>query len=212
MIGGKLLKLAVFDFDSTLMDGETIDELAKAYGVFDNVQAITKSAMEGKKDFYFSLKERVKLLSGMQENLAIDICKNLPLINGAKDIISEMKNRGYKVVCFSGGFKFATSYFREILGLDADFSNTLCVENGVLNGEVGGEMMFGDSKGNMLLLLQRLLQVDIDDTIAIGDGANDLSMFRYAGKRVAFCAKEVLKKEANIIIDTKDLREIIKFI
>lgn len=206
------MKLAVFDFDSTLMDGETIDELAKAYGVLSEVREITKKAMEGKKDFYFSLKERVKLLNGMKEDLALEVCRNLPLIDGAKDIIENLKNKDYKVVCFSGGFKFATSHFREILNLDADFSNVLCVDNGILNGEAGGEMMFGDSKGNMLLLLQRLLGVSIDDTIVVGDGANDLSMFRYAGKRVAFCAKEILKKEANIIIDTKDLREIIKFI
>ncbi|MBR7117833.1 MAG: phosphoserine phosphatase SerB [Helicobacteraceae bacterium] len=206
------MKLAVFDFDSTLMDGETIDELAKAYGVFKEVQDITKNAMEGKKDFYFSLKERVRLLNGMKESLAIKVCENLPLVNGAKDIIKELKNRGYKVVCFSGGFKLATAHFREILELDADFSNTLCVNDGILSGEVGGEMMFGDSKGKMLLTLQRLLGINIDDTMVVGDGANDLSMFRYASKRVAFCAKEVLKKEANIIIDTKDLREIIKFI
>lgn len=206
------MKLAVFDFDSTLMNGESIDELARAYGVFDKVQEITNMAMSGKKDFYFSLKERVKLLRGMSAALALDVCRNLPLMNGAKDIVDELKRRNYKVVCFSGGFKFATSHFRDILGLDADFSNILCVENGILNGDVSGEMMFGDSKGSMLLTLQRLLGVGIEDTIVIGDGANDLSMFKYANIRVAFCAKEVLKKEANIIIDTKDLREIIKFI
>ena len=154
----------------------------------------------------------MKLLRGMSAALALDVCRNLPLMNGAKDIVDELKRRNYKVVCFSGGFKFATSHFRDILGLDADFSNILCVENGILNGDVSGEMMFGDSKGSMLLTLQRLLGVGIEDTIVVGDGANDLSMFKYANIRVAFCAKEVLKKEANIIIDTKDLREIIKFI
>ena len=206
------MKLAVFDFDSTLMDGETIDELAKAYGVLKEVQDITKNAMEGKRDFYFSLKERVKLLKGMKEGLAIEVCENLPLINGAKEIVKELENRGHKVVCFSGGFKFATAHFREILGLDADFSNILCVDSGILSGEVGGEMMFGDSKGKMLLTLQRLLGIGESDTIVVGDGANDLSMFGYADTKIAFCAKEVLKKAANIIIDSKDLREILRYI
>lgn len=206
------MKLAVFDFDSTLMEGETIDELACAYGVSENVKEITKMAMEGKLDFYESLKKRVSFLKGMKEESAISVCRNLPLINGAKEIVLELKKRDYKVVCFSGGFKFATSYFREILGLDADFSNTLHSKNGVLSGEVGGEMMFGNSKGKMLSTLQNLLKIDRKNTLAVGDGANDISMFAYADKKVAFCAKEALKKEANIIIEKKDLREILKHI
>lgn len=206
------MKLAVFDFDSTLMEGETIDELACAYGVSENVKEITKMAMEGKLDFYESLKKRVSFLKGMKEESAISVCRNLPLINGAKEIVLELKKRDYKVVCFSGGFKFATSYFREILELDADFSNTLHSKNGVLSGEVGGEMMFGNSKGKMLSTLQNLLKIDRKNTLAVGDGANDISMFAYADKKVAFCAKEALKKEANIIIEKKDLREILKHI
>ncbi|MDE6885962.1 MAG: phosphoserine phosphatase SerB [Helicobacteraceae bacterium] len=206
------MKLAVFDFDSTLMEGETIDELACAYGVSESVKEITKMAMEGKLDFYESLKKRVSFLKGMKEESAISVCRNLPLINGAKEIVLELKKRDYKVVCFSGGFKFATSYFKEILGLDADFSNTLHSKNGILSGEVGGEMMFGNSKGKMLSTLQNLLKIDKKNTLAVGDGANDISMFAYADKKVAFCAKEALKKEANIIIKKKDLREILKHI
>lgn len=206
------MKLAVFDFDSTLMDGETIDELAKAYGVSKEVESITNLAMNGELDFYQSLKKRVSKLEGMSEAEAINVCKNLPLMTGAKEAVESLQKIGYRVVCFSGGFSFATSYFSEILGLQADFSNILHSKNGILSGEVGGEMMFSDSKGRMLSKLQSLLGINSDDTLVVGDGANDLSMFAYASKRVAFCAKDVLKKRANIIIDKKDLREILNYI
>lgn len=206
------MKLAVFDFDSTLMDGETIEFLAEEMGVSQEVAKVTKKAMEGELDFYESLKTRVKLLEGMPKDRAIEICQNLPLIPGAKETISALKNNGYKVVCFSGGFKFATEYFRDILGLDGEFSNILHSKNDTLTGEVGGEMMFDFSKGKMLLTLQRLLGVGKQDTLAVGDGANDASMFAYADKKIAFCAKEILKKQANIIIDKKDLKEILQYL
>lgn len=203
------MKLAVFDFDSTLMDGETIEFLAAEMGVSEEVAKVTKKAMEGELDFYESLKTRVKLLQGMSQDKAKTICQNLPLMPGAKETISALKTKGYKVVCFSGGFKFATEYFRDVLDLDGEFSNILHCKNQKLTGEVGGEMMFDFSKGKMLLNLQRLLGVGKKDTIAIGDGANDASMFAYADKKIAFCAKEILKKQANIIIDKKDLKEIL---
>lgn len=206
------MKLAVFDFDSTLMDGETIEFLAEEMGVSEEVAKVTKKAMEGELDFYESLKKRVKLLEGMPKNRAIEICQNLPLITGAKETISTLKNNGYKVVCFSGGFKFATEYFRDVLGLDGEFSNTLHSKNDTLTGEVGGEMMFDFSKGKMLLTLQRLLGATKEETLVVGDGANDASMFVYADKKVAFCAKEILKKQANIIIDKKDLKEILQYL
>lgn len=203
------IELAVFDFDSTLMDGETIDVLALEFGVYERVSAITKKAMQGKLDFFESLIERVSLLKGMRESDAIRICQNLPLMTGAKKCIDSLKARGIKVVCFSGGFSFATNHFREILGLDADFSNVLHSKDGALSGQVGGDMMFSDSKGRKLLLLQSLLNITRAQTMVVGDGANDLSMFAYADVRIAFCAKEVLKSQANIIIETKDLCEIL---
>lgn len=208
----KPTKLAVFDFDSTLMNGETIDELAKAHGVSDKVAEITHLAMNGELDFYESLIRRVAFLRGMKEKSAIEICRNLPLNDGAVEIVPALQKKGYKVVCFSGGFKYATTHFREVLGFDAEFSNILHAKDGVLSGGVGGEMMFSDSKGKMLKTLQRLLNISPEDTIAIGDGANDISMFKYANKKVAFCAKDALKKEANVIVLHKDLREILKYI
>lgn len=204
-----MIKLCVFDFDSTLMDGETIDNLAAAYGVGEKVSEITKQAMEGELDFFESLTKRVSMLKGMSLDSAINVCENLPLMEGAIECVKELKNRGIKVVCFSGGFSLATSFFAKKLGLSADFSNILHVKNGVLSGQVGGDMCFSDSKGVMLLKLQNLLSINREETLVVGDGANDLSMFKYAESKVAFCAKEVLKKEASIIIDKKDLREIL---
>lgn len=203
------MKLAVFDFDSTLMDGETIDFLAKPLGLEEKVAGITEKAMAGELDFFESLIERVSLLEGLEYTKAVEICKDLPLMPGAYEIIPELKKMGYKVVCFSGGFRIGTSPAKDKLGLDADFSNVLHERDGILTGLVGGDMMFGYSKGDMIQRLQNILGVSKADTLVCGDGANDLSMFAHADTRVAFCAKEVLKKEANIIVDTKDLTKIL---
>ncbi len=203
------MKLCVFDFDSTLMDGETIDFLAKPLGLGEKIAEITERTMQGELDFFESLTTRVTLLRGLQEDKVNEICHNLPYMPGAKETISQLKQRGYKVVVFSGGFRNATSYAKDILGFDADFSNTLHVKDGLLSGLVGGEMMFDHSKGDMLQRIQTLLGITKDETIAVGDGANDRSMFAHASKRVAFCAKDILKKEANIIIDTKDLTQLL---
>ena len=203
------MKLAVFDFDSTLMDGETIDEFAKELGLKEKVASITEMAMAGELDFFESLIMRVKLLEGLDEKKVIQIAHSLPYMTGAKETISEMKKMGYKVVCFSGGFRVATGYTKDILGFDADFSNVLHTKDGRLTGLVGGDMMFNYSKGDMLTRLQNILGISREDTFVCGDGANDLSMFKYADTRVAFCAKEVLRKEATIEINKKDLREIL---
>ena len=204
------MKLCVFDFDSTLMDGETIDFLADELGIRDEVSKITEEAMSGRLDFFESITERVGLLKGLDTLRVDDICHNLPYMNGAKETISELKKMGYKVICFSGGFRNATSYAKDILGYDADFSNILHHKDGVLTGGVGGEMLFDFSKGWMIERFQQLLGVSKADTMVVGDGANDRSMFVYADTRVAFCAKDILKKEANIIIDTKDLTKILE--
>lgn len=199
-------KLAVFDFDSTLMDGETIEIIASELGLQEEVAKITARAMEGELDFFDSLTYRVSLLKGLKETRVDEICHNLPYMNGAKETITELKNRGFTVVCFSGGFKNATSYAKNVLGYDADFSNIFHVKDGVLTGQVGGEMMFSDSKGQMLQRLQAVLGITPEKTITVGDGANDLSMFRFAKTKIAFCAKNVLKQEATICLEEKDLR------
>lgn len=206
------MKLAVFDFDSTLMDGETLEFLAREFGIDKQIKEITDKTMRGELDFFESLTKRVSLLKGLDINTVNHICTNLPVMNGAKETVSGLKEKGYKVVCFSGGFKNATVPFAEKLGLDAEFSNILHVKNGLLSGLVGGEMMFNHSKGDMLKNLQKLLEVSYENTLVAGDGANDLSMFKFADKRVSFCGKPVLEKEANIVIKNKDLCEILNFV
>ena len=205
-----MMKLCVFDFDSTLMDGETIDFFAEALGIGEQVSEITERAMAGELDFFESLQERVGLLKGLDFSKVEEISHSLPYMPGAVETIAELKRRGMTVVCFSGGFRTATSYAKDILGYDADFSNALHVKDGKLTGLVGGDMMFNFSKGDMLVRLQNILGVSEEETMVCGDGANDLSMFAHAGTRVAFCAREVLKKEANIIINEKDLTLILK--
>jgi phosphoserine phosphatase len=204
------MKLSLFDFDSTLMDGETIDFFARELGIGERVAEITERAMNGELDFFESLQERVSLLKGLPYKKVEEISHSLPYMNGAIETIKELKARGMSVICFSGGFRTATTYAKNILGYDADFSNALHHKDGLLTGLVGGDMMFNFSKGDMLTRLQNLLHVSEAETMVVGDGANDLSMFAHAGTRVAFCAKEILKKEATIIIETKDLTKILE--
>ncbi|WP_333803089.1 phosphoserine phosphatase SerB [Sulfurospirillum sp.] len=206
------MKLCVFDFDSTLMDGETIDFLAKEHGVEKEVSMITEAAMRGELDFFESLTTRVGLLKGMNARKAEEICHALPLMKGAYEAIAGLKAKGYTVVVFSGGFRIATTPAKEILGFDADFANVLHSRDGHLSGLVGGDMMFGFSKGDMLRRVQNLLHISYENTIAVGDGANDISMFECAAKKVAFCAKPILKNAANIVIDEKDMRNLLQFI
>jgi phosphoserine phosphatase len=203
--GDFMYKLAVFDFDSTLMDGETIEFIADEIGLRQEVALITEKAMRGEIDFFESLVERVSFLKGISEAKVDHICQNLPIMKGAKETIQELKKAGIKVVCFSGGFKNALVPAKEYLNLDGVFYNILHSKEGILTGMVGGEMMFSDSKGHMLQKLQGILDISPESTIAVGDGANDISMFHHAQTRVAFCAKPILKQASTISIDEKNL-------
>lgn len=207
-----MIKLCVFDFDSTLMDGETIGFFAAKMGTQRQVSEITKRAMAGELDFFESLSERVSFLKGMPLAMAREICENLPPMNGAAQLIAELKSKNIRVVIFSGGFHLATDAMQKKLGFDESFANILHHKDGVLSGLVGGEMMFGSSKGDMLKRVQNLLNFSPSETMCVGDGANDISMFECSGLKIAFCAKEILKRAATHCVDVKDLREILKFV
>ncbi|WP_086235038.1 phosphoserine phosphatase SerB [Campylobacter devanensis] len=207
-----MIKLCVFDFDSTLMDGETITILSSAMGKDKEVGEITARAMAGELDFYESLVRRVRLIEGLELSRALEITSNLPFIAGAKEIIAYLKSKNIKTVVFSGGFHIATDSAQKKLGFDLNFANELHHKNGILTGNVGGEMMFGDSKGKMLKRLKEFLGLSSDEVACVGDGANDLSMFKEAGTGIAFCANKILKEAATHIIDIKDLNEIKKII
>ncbi len=207
-------KLIVFDFDSTLCDVETIDEIAKEINIKKQIESITTEAMNGRLSFFESLIKRVSLLKGIPFSRVREICHSLPLTNGAKECVKELKSRDYTVVVFSGGFRVATNHYAKILGLDADFSNMLSHggANDELDGLCGGEMMFDTSKGIMIQKLQSILNIGIENTVAIGDGANDLSMFEYSKTKIAFCAKPILRENATNIIEKRDLMEVCEII
>ncbi len=199
------IRLCAFDFDSTLMDGETIDLLAQAYGVGDKVKDITAEAMSGKLDFFQSLTARVALLKGMPCAKVSEVCANLPLVKGVTELIPYLKSKNIKVIVLSGGFHEAIDHAHRKLDFDFVAANFLHAQDGALTGLVGGEMMRSDSKGSMLARIKRLLGLRTSEVACVGDGANDLAMFKESGFKIAFCAKPILNTQADLVIDTKDL-------
>ena len=204
--------LVLFDLDSTLIEEETIDELAKLAGVEEDVKRITKDAMNGKIDFEESLRKRVALLKGLPIDSVKGLIPKLRLTKGAKETIEELKNRGYVVGVVSGGFTIVTEKIKKDLNLDYAYSNELVVKDGKLTGEVRGRVMSSTAKGDILEEIAKRENIDLKDTVVVGDGANDISMFKRAGFGIAFCAKEILKKNADVSIERRDLREILKYV
>jgi len=204
--------IVLFDLDSTLIEEETIDELAKLAGVEEEVKRITRDAMEGKIDFEESLRRRVALLKGLPIESVKKLVSRLRLTKGARETVEELKNRGYVVGVISGGFTIVTDRIKRDLNLDYAYSNELVVRDGRLTGEVRGRVMSSTAKGDILEEIARREGVELKDTVVVGDGANDIGMFKRAGFRIAFCAKEILKKNADVVIDKRDLREILRYI
>ncbi|PIE61980.1 MAG: phosphoserine phosphatase SerB [Desulfobacterales bacterium] len=198
-------KLVVFDMDSTLIQAEVIVELAKLAGVGDEVDHITESAMRGEIDFKESFRRRVALLKGLKEEDIQGLAQRLPLSDGADLVTRTLKRLGYKLAILSGGFTFVGEYLKDLLGFDYVYANDLEIKDGVVTGEVKGDIVDGERKASLLQEIARKENLSIQQTIAVGDGANDLPMISIAGLGVAFNAKPVVREKAANAISTMGL-------
>jgi len=205
-------KLVVFDMDGTLVDAETIDELAKKASVYEAVSRLTKSAMDGELDFGTSLKNRTKLLRGLSKEEATKLAESIPIMKGAEEAVAELARMGCKTALVTGGFTIIAEQIGKKLGIDYVVANELVFKDGIATGEVRGPLMEQNSKGEVVERLLRKEKLGYRDCIAVGDGSNDLSMFEKAGVRVAFNASPILKSAADIAINQKDLTSLIAII
>lgn len=190
-------RLVCFDMDSTLIQAEVIDKLAELAGVGDEVKAITEAAMQGEIDFNESFEKRMKLLKGLSENVLHEVAVNLPITKGARRLIDTLKSNGLKTAILSGGFTYFGHYLQQELGIDYVYANQLEIKDGILTGNYLGEIVNGEKKAEYLKEIARKEGIDINQTIAIGDGANDLAMLNLAGLGIAFHAKPKVKDNAQ---------------
>ena len=205
-------RLICFDMDSTLIKTEVIDELAERAGVGDKVRDITAKAMRGEIDFKESFRERVALLKGLDVSVMQDIAENLPITEGVERLMTVLKRAGYKIGILSGGFNYFGNYLKHKFGIDYVYANELEIEDGKLTGRYVGEIVDGQRKAELLKLLAQVENVDIAQTIAVGDGANDLPMITNAGLGIAFHAKPKVKETARQSISTIGIDGVLYFL
>lgn len=209
----RMRRLICFDMDSTLIQAECIDELAARHGVGEKVAAITERAMRGEIDFKESFTERVALLKGLDVSVMQDIAEHLPITEGAERLMAVLKKYGYKIAILSGGFTFFGEYLQKKLGIDYVYANELEVgEDGKLTGRYVGDIVDGTRKAELLRLIAQVEKVDLAQTIAVGDGANDLPMLSLAGLGIAFHAKPRVVADAKQSINTIGLDGVLYFL
>lgn len=202
-------RLVAFDMDSTLIEAEVIDELASAAGVGEKVAEITERAMRGEIDFKESFAARVALLKGLDESVLEGIAESLPITEGAERLVSTLKKLGYKTAILSGGFTYFGHYLQKRLGIDYVYANELAIEEGRVTGEVSGVVVDGQRKAELLREIAQREGIDMEQVIAVGDGANDLPMLSIAGLGIAFRAKPIVRENAKQSISTLGLDSIL---
>ncbi|WP_319541680.1 phosphoserine phosphatase SerB [uncultured Pseudodesulfovibrio sp.] len=205
-------RLVCFDMDSTLIQAEVIDELAKEAGVGEEVAAITESAMRGELDFKQSLRKRLMLLEGLDESVLQKVAARLPMTEGAEKLISNLKNVGYKIAILSGGFTYFGDILQKRFGIDYVYANELEIKDGKLTGKAVGDIVDAEKKAELLQAIADLEGISLQQVIAVGDGANDLPMLNLAGLGIAFHAKPKVKKGARQSISTLGLDAILYLI
>lgn len=206
-----LIKLVVFDLDNVIIDGEGIDEIGKLINIEDQIAAITEQAMQGEIDFETSIKKRVGLLKGVATEDIRTLANEMPLMKGAKETVSTLKENGFEVAIISGSFDIIADTIKGKLDVDNIFTNSLVEEDGILTGEVTGPLVSG-SKLDVLSKLIEEKGYTLDECVAVGDGANDISMIESAKYGIAFNAKPALKENADIIVETRDLTDVLNVI
>lgn len=208
----RMRRLICFDMDSTLIETEVIDELAIRAGVGDQVKAITEAAMRGEIDFCESFRQRCALLKGLDVSVMQEIAENLPITEGVDRLMRILKKVGFKIAILSGGFTYFGNYLKQKYNIDYVYANELEVENGKLTGRHVGDIVDGKRKAELLHLIAQVENVDIRQTVAVGDGANDLPMISIAGLGIAFHAKPKVKATAKQSISTIGLDGILYFL
>ena len=209
----RMRRLICFDMDSTLIQTECIDELAERAGVGDKVREITERAMRGEIDFRESFKERVALLKGLDVSVMKDIAEKLPITEGVERLMAVLKRYGYKIAILSGGFTYFGEYLQRKFGIDYMYANELEVDdNGKLTGKYLGDIVDGKRKAELLKLIAQVEKVNLAQTIAVGDGANDLPMISEAGLGIAFHAKPRVVANAKQSINTIGLDGVLYFL
>ena len=205
-------RLVCFDMDSTLIKTEVIDELADRAGVGEEVRKITESAMRGEIDFKESFTRRVALLKGLDESVMHEIAENLPIMDGADRLMMVLKKCGFKIAILSGGFTYFGKYLQNRFGVDYVYANQLEIKDGKLTGRYVGDIVDGKRKAELLNLIAQVEKIDLEQVIAVGDGANDLPMLNLAGLGIAFHAKPKVKANAQQSISTIGLDGILYFL
>ena len=209
----RMRRLICFDMDSTLIQTEVIDELARKHGVYEQVAAITESAMRGEIDFKESFTQRCKLLKGLDVSVMKDIAENLPFTEGVDRLMYVLKKYGYKIAILSGGFTFFGEYIQKKYDIDYVYANELEIDdNGKLTGNYVGEVVDGKRKAELLKLIAQVEKVNLQQTIAVGDGANDLPMLSESGLGIAFHAKPRVVANAQQSINTIGLDGVLYFL